>query len=619
MASRRLLSTATASVPTAGENIVRSTHNRLHDRRDAHFVLHEVEGVPRDDTYEAILDACDSFVAEWSHADAVLDRNPPALVPGTAADDGYNGVKSHPITMELVKAVREQGIAEISELGLPFSVQCAANTALCSGFSSNIFGLFTLTRCAADLLEAHGSEVLKERYLAQMRTSEWFGTMALSEPHAGSSLATIRTMATPLVTDAGEADGGVGQYRIRGDKMWTTGAFHDLSENIVHMLLARTPGARPGAAGISLFLVPNRLPDGSRNDVELISLNKKMGHRAITNCAWSLGERSGGAVGYLVGEEGSGLSCMFGMMNAMRIEVGLGAASLGKRGYLESLLYAQDREQGGCPIIEHDDVKRMLLQQKAYAEGGYALCLAAAALHDQASAGDARAAALLDVQTEIVKSWPSEWCLEANKLAIQVLGGAGYVQDYPVEQLYRDNRLNMIHEGTAGIHAKTLLGRKVQAGRAAPLFEAMRATADEALALADEKGAAEACPAAVACLTECALGLRRAVTSAERVTDSLTAADVDKGTALANAHDYLTLMGHTTVAWTWLRSAIAASRGLRELRGAAADDEEEGLFYLGKLHTCTFFFRHELPKTAPLAEVLLSKDVTVREMMPGWF
>ena len=262
-----------------------------------------------------------------------------------------------------------------------------------------------------------------------------------------------------------------------------------------------------------------------------------MGHRAITNCAWSLGERTGGALGYLVGKEGSGLACMFGMMNAMRIEVGLGAACLGKRGYLESLascmqvlttapspfptgkrgyleslVYAREREQGGCAIIEHDDVKRMLLLQKAYAEGGYALSLGAAAMHDRARAGDKLAGALLDLQTEIVKSWPSEWCLEANKLAIQVhtdshtvamalhtdshtvamalhtdcpshrlshrrhgpshrlpftstltpspwqvLGGAGYVSDYPVEQLYRDNRLNMIHEGTAGRHAKRLL------------------------------------------------------------------------------------------------------------------------------------------------------------------
>ena len=273
-----------------------------------------------------------------------------------------------------------------------------------------------------------------------------------------------------------------------------------------------------------------------------------MGHRAITNCAWSLGERTGGALGYLVGKEGAGLACMFGMMNAMRIEVGLGAACLGKRGYLESLascmqvlttapspfptgkrgyleslVYAREREQGGCAIIEHDDVKRMLLLQKAYAEGGYALSLGAAAMHDRARAGDKLAGALLDLQTEIVKSWPSEWCLEANKLAIQVhtdshtvamalhtdshtvamalhtdshtvamalhtdcpshrlskrrhgpshrlpftstltpspwqvLGGAGYVSDYPVEQLYRDNRLNMIHEGTAGRHAKRLL------------------------------------------------------------------------------------------------------------------------------------------------------------------
>ena len=307
----------------------------------------------------------------------------------------------------------------------------------------------------------------------------------------------------------------------------------------------------------------------------------------------------------------------------MRIEVGLGAACLGKRGFLEALLYAQEREQGGCPIVEHDDVKRMLLLQKAYAEGGYALCVGAAALHDAASAGDVEAAALLDLQTEIVKSWPSEWCLEANKWAIQTLGGAGYVHDYPVEQLYRDNRLNMIHEGTAGIHAKTLLGRKVQAGKATPLFAHMRRAAAEAEALAREPDIARLGLGshidAAACLLECANALRVAVERAESVTDALTAPTLDKAIALTNAHDYLTVMGHTSVACVWLRSAVAAARGLRRQMESAADDEDEICFYAGKLQTCAFFFRHELPKTAYLTDVLLAKDVTVREMKPGWF
>lgn len=264
----------------------------------------------------------------------------------------------------------------------------------------------------------------------------------------------------------------------------------------------------------------------------------------------------------------------------------------------------------------------MLLLQKAYAEGGYALCLAAASLHDKAAAGDAAAAALLELQTEIVKSWPSEWGLEANKLAIQVLGGAGYVSDYPVEQLYRDNRLNMIHEGTAGIHAKTLLGRKVQRGRAAPLFAAMRQTADEAATLS----AAAADAAARECLRECAASLARAVDVAEEVTALLTAADVDRDVALTNAHDYLTMLGHACIGWVWLRSAVAASRGLDRLRltgggeaPSAGAEADEHSFYHGKLHTCRFFHRHELPKGTALAKLLGAKDTTVSEMQPQWF
>ena len=211
-----------------------------------------------------------------------------------------------------VEAFKAQGFAELTELGLPYAVQCAAKATIGAAFSSNPLGLFALTQHAADLLEAHGSEALRETYLAKLRSAEWMGTMALSEPHAGSSLAPIRTMATPVATEEGVA---AGEHRIHGDKMWTTGAFHDLAGNIVHMLLARTPDAPTGAGGISLFLVPNVLPDGRRNEVELVSLNKKMGHKSLTNCAWSLGGDGGGAVGYLVGKRHQGLRGMLMMMN----------------------------------------------------------------------------------------------------------------------------------------------------------------------------------------------------------------------------------------------------------------------------------------------------------------
>ena len=594
-------------------SVVRASHHRLYDRRDTEFVLHELGSLERDETVTNVLNSCESFVEAWHHVDAILDKSPPQLVPeasGTAPP-----VKSHPLTKDWIDAFRAHGFAELSELGLPFAVQCAAQLTLGGAASSNLVGYFVLTRCAADLLEAHGTAALKDRYLAPLRSADFFGTMALSEPQAGSSLSTIRTLATPYDGPGAED----GEFRLRGDKMWTTGAFHDQASNIVHMLLARTPGAEAGARGLSLFLVPNVLQNGEPNDVELIGLNKKMGHRAITNCAWSLGGRADGAVGYLVGREGGGLACMFEMMNAMRIEVGLGATCLGKRGLLESLLYAQEREQGGCPIIEHADVKRLLLQQKVYAEGSYALCMHAAELLDNARAGDAKAGALLELLPEVVKSWPSEWCLEANKLAIQVLGGSGYVSDYPCEQLYRDNRLNMIHEGTAGIHALTLLGRKVQGGKAAPLFEAMRKSAEDAEALLAAEGGGASAEMAEGCLMECSAALRAAVSRAEDLTAMLTAEGVDKRAAMSNAHDYLTFMGHTCVAWQWMRSANAAARGLRALAlagGGAADEEH---FYYGKLHACRFFFRHELPAVEPLAARLERLDPTVAQMQPGWF
>ena len=620
----RGLSIAAAAVAesrgAAAAAAVRAEHGRFFDRREVDFVLTEVEGIEGD--HGAVLDSCEAFVEEFHHLDPILDRNPPWLV---TTSDGHNAVATPPECKRLVAAYRERGFAELAELGLPFSVQCASLFTLHSAFSSNWVGMFILTRCAADLLAAHGDERLKAEYLPRLRSAEWMGTMALSEPQAGSSLATIRTQASP-VDDGAVLQPGC-EVRLRGDKMWTTAAFHDCADNVIHMVLARLPGAPAGSAGISLFLVPAVRRDGSRNALELISLNKKMGHRGVSNCAWALED----ATGYLVGAPHQGLRCMLHMMNAMRIEVGLGAACVGKRALQESLLYAQERVQGGRPIVEHADVRRMLLLQKAYAEGSHALCIHAAALHDRAAAGEARAATLLELLTEVVKSWPSEWCLEGNRLAMQVLGGSGYVQDYPLEQLYRDQRLNPIHEGTTGIHALTLLARKVRDGRAAPLFDEMRATADDAATLGAEAGMVGSCAVqlgggaagaqhAATTLAECSAALRAAVERAEEVTAMLTHPTLDRSAALANAHEYLSLFGHTVAAWTWLRVATAAARGLERERARGRGESDAAiLFYEGKLHTCRFFFRHELPKTEAWARLLMSLDDTVSEMRPGWF
>ncbi len=303
-----------------------------------------------------------------------------------------------------------------------------------------------------------------------MIAGDCFGTMCLSEPQAGSSLGDIRTRAVPT------ADG---RYRLFGNKMWISGGEHDISGNIVHLVLAKIPdehGKLPaGVQGISLFTVPRKLVDeqgniGERNDVALAGINHKMGYRGTVNCVLNFGEGrytpegEAGAIGELVGEAGKGLSYMFHMMNEARISVGLGAAALGYTGYLHALDYAKNRLQGRSrserdpsspqiPIIQHADVRRMLLAQKSYASGALALCLYAAKLTDdihslEDSEQQKKAQLLLDLLTPVVKSWSSEWGLVANDLAIQVHGGYGYTREYNVEQFYRDNRLNPIHEGT---------------------------------------------------------------------------------------------------------------------------------------------------------------------------
>ena len=339
-----------------------------------------------------------------------------------------------------------------------------------------------------------------------MLEGRYFGTMCLSEPDAGSSLADITTKAVPA------ADG---TYRVTGTKMWITGGDHELTDNIVHLVLAKAPGGGPGVKGISLFIVPKFLPDGTRNDVALVSLNHKMGNHGTTNALLNFGDGTHqpaaepGAVGYLVGEEHKGLTYMFHMMNEARMAVGMQAMATGYAGYLASLAYAKERTQGRpvdakdparppVALIEHADVKRMLLAQKSYVEGAFALGLYCAMLVDEertsTGADRDRAHLLLEVLTPIAKSWPAQWCLEANSLAIQVHGGYGYTKEFDVEQCYRDNRLNAIHEGTHGIHGLDLLGRKVvmQDGAGLTLLaERINQTIDKALESDTHRGLRE--------------------------------------------------------------------------------------------------------------------------------
>ena len=461
-----------------------------------------------------------------------------------------------------------------------------------------------LTVAAANLLRAYGNDEQRATYLPPMLEGRYFGTMAMSEPQAGSSLADIRTRAEPA------GDGG---YRLFGNKMWISAGEHELSENIVHLVLARIKGAPNGVKGLSLFLVPRYRPDRMDNDVTLAGLNHKMGFRGTVNTALNFGER-GDCRGWLVGPENEGMACMFHMMNEARIAIGLAAAGLAYAGFRVSLDYASGRVQGrdmaakdaSAPpvaIVRHANVRRMLLQQKAYAEGALALGLYLARLVDEQKgaadpAAGAEAGLLLDLLTPIMKAWASDFGLLANTLAVQVLGGYGYSREYPVEQFYRDNRLNPIHEGTNGIQAIDLLGRKVTMQDGAALRLLLREI---------ENTAADS--AAVPALKDHAQTLRAAAAMVSATTAALVAARRSAGVAiaLANASAYLEMTGHLVIAWMWLRQARVAVR-------LPLDD-----YRRGKLQACRYFFHWELPKVRALAERLAELDTTALNMEATWF
>ncbi|WP_268799224.1 acyl-CoA dehydrogenase [Pseudomonas huanghezhanensis] len=472
-----------------------------------------------------------------------------------------------------------------------------------------------LTMGAANLIESFGSEEQKQRFLQPMIDGRFFGTMALTEPHAGSSLSDIRTRAEPA------ADGS---YRLRGNKIFISGGDHSLSENIVHMVLAKLPDAPSGVKGISLFIVPKFLVNddgslGKRNDVVLAGLFHKMGWRGTTSTALNFGD-NGECVGYLVGKPHHGLSCMFQMMNEARIGVGMGAVMLGYAGYLYSLEYARGRPQGRLPdskspdslpvsIIQHADVKRMLLTQKSYVEGAFDLGLYAARLFDDTQTGDTdetrkQALELLDLLTPIVKSWPSEFCLKANELAIQILGGHGYTRDYPVEQYYRDNRLNPIHEGTHGIQSLDLLGRKLAQNGGAGLKQLIRLIA----ATCERAQTHES-------LTILRQPLEQLVARLQTVTIGLLT-DLAQGkvnSSLANSALYLKVFGHAVIGWRWLEQSIHAEQGLS--KGNAADAD----FYNGKLQAARYFLTWEVPGCHHELAILERRDDVCVSMEDGWF
>ena len=591
------------------------------------------------ETFASVMDTCERLAR---------DKFAPFNRQADTEEPRFDGERVHlpQASHDASRAYAESGMLaaaqdyEIGGMQLPCVVQMAANSFFARA-GGNVAGGGMLTSGNANLLMVHGTPLQQAVFAKQEFAGRFSGTMCLSEPQAGSSLSDVATRATPD-GEGFEADPLGPRYRLRGNKMWISNGEHELTENIIHLVLAKIPGPDgkpiPGTKGISLFIVPKRMVGvdgeltGERNDVALAGLNHKLGNRGIPNTLLNFGEgkfplrvnagggldgAGAGAVGYLVGRPHEGLRCMFHMMNEARIAVGLGATMLGMAGFEVSLDYAKTRPQGRSigvagkdaskpqvPIIEHADVKRMLLAQKSYCEGALALALYCARLVDEQHTAPAEAAAeaglLLEMLTPIAKSWPSEWCLEANSLAIQVHGGYGYTRDFPVEQYWRDNRLNMIHEGTHGIQGLDLLGRKVvmqEGAGLALLAKHVDATIARAQVVPVLAGHAHALAAAMAHLS----AATRAAWSTGNPEE-----------ALANATPYLQAFGHTVLAWVWLDVALCAQQGLTEPGADLA-------MLSGKLAACAYFFHYELPRNAAWLKVVETRDATCRNMDEAWF
>ena len=476
--------------------------------------------------------------------------------------------------------------------GLPWAVS-AAITEMWE--SANLaFSLCpALTQGAVEMLIAHGSEELKARYLAKLVSGEWAGTMNLTEPQAGSDLGALKSRAVR------EGD----HYRIVGTKIFVTYGDHDLTDNIIHLMLARTAGAPAGTRGLSCFLVPKRLVDedgslGGFNDLKCVSLEHKLGIHASPTAVMSYGD-GGGAIGYLVGEENGGLNCMFTMMNSERLMVGMEGLAVTERAYQQALAYALERRQGrppGAPpeqtvaIIEHPDVRRMLMVMKANAEAmrgvvymaGEAIDLAR---HHPEAPVRAEKQALLDLLTPVIKGWCSDLGVEMTSLGIQVHGGMGYIEETGAAQHFRDARIVPIYEGTNGIQAVDLVGRKLsrEGGAAVRDFIERMRTLEDGLAevnVDDFQVMRTAYADALARFTA--------------ATDWLLAAvDSDRDGALAGATNYLRMFGAVTGGYVLAKQALAARRCL------AGGDSREA-FLKAKVATARFYAEQILPQGAAL-------------------
>ena len=540
-----------------------------------------------------------------------MDKNPPEWV-----DDQ---IKVHP---SVRKALEECGEGGWIGTNIPFEwggqqlpqmiTQACTFIFATANYSASVYP--GLTSGAARLILNFGKEEMKKIYLPKMLAGKWQGTMALTEPEAGSSLSDITTIAEP--TDQG-------YYKLRGQKIFISAGDHDAVENVVHLMLAKIQGAPAGVKGISLFVVPKKRVDEKGqlvfNDVVTSGIFHKLGYRGCPIAQLSIGDNDD-CRGDLVGEPNKGLLHMFQMMNEARIEVGVGATAIASAAYYAALEYTKKRLQGRrlstkdptlpqVPIIEHPDVKRMLLFQRSITEGSLALLTQCGKYADLAIVltGEEKEKneLLLDLLTPVAKSYPSEMGLLSISLGLQCLGGSGYCDDYPLEQYYRDARIHPIHEGTTGIHGLDLLGRKVMMshGKAYKLYlEEVQGTIRGAEKFEE--------------LEPYAQKLKESLEMLQKVTAHLM--EVGKKESpelfLADATLYLEFFGIVSVAWQWLIQATAIVKALEN-----RPDGVEANFYTGKFFAFRYFFEYELPKIQGLAKRLMNSDGLTVEIKPDFF
>jgi len=539
-----------------------------------------------------------------------MDRKPPYLENGQ--------VKVHPAVREIMLEAGDGGWigAAFPEAWggeqLPHIVHCACHLITsAANYSAGVYS--ELTSGAARLIYSFASDDLKQKYLPNMMAGKWQGTMALTEPQAGSSLSDITTTAYP--TDQG-------YYRLKGTKVFISAGDHDGADNVVHMLLGRIEGAPAGVKGISLFLVPKLRVEGAQlvsNDVAVSQVFHKMGYRGAPITELSFGDKDA-CRAFLVGEPNRGLGYMFQMMNGARIGVGLGAAAIASAAYYASLEYCKTRPQGRklgqkdpkapqVAIIEHADIRRMLLFQRAVVEGSESLLMQCALYEDtmycRPREEHEKYELLLDLLTPMAKSYPSEMAILSTSQAIQCLGGYGYCEDFPVEQHFRDCRIHPIHEGTTGIQGMDLLGRKVvmKDGKAFMLFlEEAQATLAQAQGLAAVEPLCRQFEAALKTLAQ--------------LTAQLAGSAATRGAEvfLADATLYLEMFGIIAIAWQWLKQASVAQKAL-DGKAKAADQN----FYQGKLVTANYFFAYELPKIGYLVQRLTDNNPLTVKMESSFF